>query len=804
MRRGIRLCAWVGLAVALISVAAWLLCPKPTLYGDTGFSTAVYARNGELLRLTLAPDDRYRLFTPLEDIAPEAIEATLRYEDQWFFIHPGFNPLSLLHAAWVTYVLQNRVTGGSTITMQLARLRFNIDSSTIPGKIVQILRAIQLERHYSKREILEAYLNLAPYGGNVEGMGTASLIYFGKPAAALTTVEALSLAVVPQDPNSRYPRPNGGPEELRAARIRLYKSWLKTHPDDADLSQRVGRPILARSRDDLPFRAPHFVRMVLQRHPDGGRVYTTLKPKMQHLVERRIDRYIASHGHLGIHNAAVMIVDTRDASVRALAGSADWFNVSIHGQVNGATAQRSPGSAMKPFIYALGLQEGLIHPMTLMKDAPARYGAWSPENFDHGFMGPILARDALVYSRNVPAVALAARLSHPDLYALLQQAGVDGLAPRGHYGLALALGGFEISMMKISAMYAALAHGGELRPLTLLKFRATPRPGQRLISPEASFITLQMLSRNPKLHPAPEAAEAHEPWVAWKTGTSSGFRDAWSIGVLGHFVIAVWAGNFSGEGNPAFVGRTAAGPLLFSLVNALVGRHPELARPPSAPEGLNVRRIKMCAPTGGLPGRYCPHTTKAWFIPGVSPITVSNIYRTVRINPDTGLRLCMGMPGPATTKVYAFWPSDLLELFHRAGLPRRTPPSFAPGCAFDQTAVDGQRPRIVSPQYGAVHALRPDRLNKERIAFHAVTGTAVQRVYWFVDNRYVGHTAPGETLLWQAEPGDFLVRAVDDLGRADTARLQVRLLPETEYWIPKIAEWKLPEVAREQANPHTD
>lgn len=779
IRRSFRCGAWLLLASLLLAALAWLFCPQPSLYGDTGFSTAVFAKNGELLRLSLAPDERYRLFTPLDQIAPAAIEATLLYEDQWFFQHPGFNPASLLHAAWVTYVTQERVIGGSTITMQLARLRFGIDSSSIPGKIVQILRALQLERHYSKREILEAYLNLAPYGGNIEGIGTASRVYFGKPASELTPIQAMTLAVVPQDPNSRHPRPGPGPAELIDARQRLFETWVARHPEDADLASRMARPTPARSRDDLPFAAPHFVRMVLQRHPGGGRVATTLSPMMQQMVERRVDHFITAHRHLGIRNAAVLVVDTRNTSVRALIGSANWFNKAIDGQVNGVTARRSPGSAMKPFIYALGLQQGLIHPMTLMKDAPARFGAWAPQNFDHGYVGPILARDALVYSRNVPAVTLASKLAHPDFHAFLKGAGIDHLAPRAHYGLALALGGFGITMVEMTQLYAALANGGVQRQLALLQRRAMPRPGRRLLSPEASFITLAMLSHNPRPHPAPLAAAGSRPWVAWKTGTSSGFRDAWSVGVAGHYVVAVWVGNFSGEGNPAFVGCEAAAPLLFSIVDTLIARHPGLGRPPEVPADLNIRRVAMCASTGGLPGRYCPHTEKAWFIPGVSPIDVSHVYRAVRIDPATGLRLCLGMGGPAVTRVYEFWPSDLLGLFRRAGLPRHTPPPFAPGCSMAQTAATGSAPKIQTPQSTVVYTLRPNQIDEERIPFRAVTDSSVQRVYWFVDNRFVGYSTAGESLLWHPEPGLYRVRAVDDLGRADSVVLRVRLLPET-------------------------
>src|SRR5699024_3307161 len=225
----------------------------------------------------------------------------------------------------------------------------------------------------------------------------------------------------------------------------------------------------------------------------------------------------------------------------------------------------------------------------------------------------------------------------------------------------------DITMLKMASMYAALANGGILRQPALTRHAARPRPGTALLTPEAGFITLQMLARNPRPDSPAQSASSARPWVAWKTGTSSGFRDAWSIAVAGHYVVAVWVGNFDGQGNPALIGRQAAGPLLFSIIDTLVARHPDAGRPPIAPDALNVRRVPMCSTTGGLPGRYCPHSEKAWFIPGVSPIAVSHVFRQVRIDPETGLRLCPGMDGPAVKRVYEFWPSDLLALFRKAG-----------------------------------------------------------------------------------------------------------------------------------------
>ncbi|NIR60953.1 MAG: penicillin-binding protein 1C [Gammaproteobacteria bacterium] len=766
-------------AGALLVAGAWLLCPKPELYGDFSFSTAVFDREGGLLRLSLARDDRYRLRTPLEKIAPSAVEAALLYEDAYFYYHPGINPISLLRAAWTTYVVRERTVGASTIAMQLARLRFDIDSRSLIGKLEQILRALQLERHYGKNEILEAYLNLAPFGGNVEGIGTASRVYFDKPAAALTTLEALTLAVIPQNPNVRSPGPEGEPAELIEARMRAFEAWREVHPEDADMASRAASALPARTIDDLPFRAPHFVDRILSRNPPPRRLRSTLSPGLQGAAEETVGGYLAERREMGLRNAAVMVVDTRDASVRALVGSADWFDDGIQGQVDGTGARRSPGSVLKPFIYALALDQGLIHPMTLLEDAPARYGAYTPENFDQGFVGPVVARDALIYSRNVPAVSLAARLRAPDFYEFLEGAGVEGMRPRGHYGLAIALGGIDVTMEEVVRLYAALANGGVARELAFLQEDMRARPGKRLLSGEASFITREMLARNPRPAHRDGTVEHADPYIPWKTGTSYAFRDAWSVGLVGPYVVAVWVGNFDGQGNPALIGGHAAAPLLFRLVDVLRARGVQPERSRSEPDGLNVRRVPVCAPTGDLPGRHCPRMAQAWFIPGVSPIKVSDVYRAVRIDPATEQRVCPDYGGPTRTRVYEFWPSDLLTLFRRAGLPRRTPPPFAQECSLTGTASTGERPRIVKPQPTLTYTLRPERLADERIPFHATADADARKLFWFLDGQFLGRSEPHEPFFWRPRPGRFEVRVVDDLGRADRTSLRVILLPAT-------------------------
>lgn len=754
--------------------------PKPPLSGRFSSSTAVWDAHHKLLRLTISTDEKYRLWVPLKSISPLVAQATLHYEDRHFYRHFAVNPASLVRAAWSTYIGGPRRIGGSTITMQLARRIWGVPSHSVGGKLIQIARAIQLEALYSKEEILEAYLNLVPYGGNVEGVAAASLVYFGKPADRLTLPEALALAVIPQSPARRQPTREGNAALIKA-RDALFQSFVADHPEAAKDEPLFKLPLALRETADLPFLAPHYTEQLLAandpkspRHQIDG----TLDLALQRLLERHIRGYVARKGPSGIHNAAALLVDHRTMEVKALVGSADFTSDAIAGQVNGVLAKRSPGSALKPFVYALGLEQGVIHPATMLKDAPMAFGAYSPENFDGKFAGPISARAALVRSRNVPALAVAGKLARPSLYDFLKTAGITRLRDESHYGLALALGGGEVTMEELVTLYAALANRGLEKPLRYRK--SDPHsPGARVLSEEAAFLVLDMLADNPRPDRLP--LDAGRGLVArWKTGTSYGFRDAWSVGVVGPYVLAVWIGDFAGAGNPAFVGVAAAAPLFFEIVDSVQAQQPnlpELAFP--APKTLE--RVQVCAVSGALPGPHCAHTKPTWFIPGRSPIAPCEIHRALTVDDRSGKQVCPPFKGPVHTEVFEVWPSDLLDLFRLAGVPRREPPSVDASCGVGASAATGAPPRITSPLRGVTYTIRspakPDQAADDRVALTAITDGGVREVFWFVDDTFIGKSRSGEALFYTPRPGRFTVRAVDDLGRADARELRAEVLP---------------------------
>jgi penicillin-binding protein 1C len=707
-------------------------------------STSIWSADGELLRATLAADGQYRLWTPLNQMSPALVNAFRLKEDRWFYWHPGVNPVSLLRAGIKTWRGEGR-QGGSTLTMQLARLVYHLNTKTPAGKLKQSAMAFWLEARYSKRSLLEAYLNLAPFGGNIQGVGAASRIYFGKPPSQIGLGEAITLAVIPQRPAARAGRSHQQ-SRLLSARAQFATYWInRNRPTDSERRQ-LELPVVAQADFAMPLRAPHFTDAILQANPGlSGTIGTTLDAGLQRLVERQMDRYLNQFGERGIRNAATLLV-------------------------NGVLTKRSPGSTLKPFIYALALDQGVLHPRAILRDAPTSFGPFTPENFDGNFVGPIPAQDALIRSRNIPAVWIATQLRQPDLYQFLQSAGVSGMKAESYYGLALALGGGEVTMEELASLYAMLANQGVLQPLRTIPSEHQS-DGVRLLSTEASFITVDMLSHNPR--PGEDASLAPRGrWpIAWKTGTSWGFRDAWSAGIVGPYILVVWIGDFEAQGNSSFVGVDAAAPLFFRIADALNLQKPdEVIKPPEPPPG--VIRVAVCAESGDLPNKYCPQTAETWYIPGKSPIRVCQLHRVVTLDVGTGLPTCSAQAANATQQeVFEFWPSDMMRLFREAGMPRRKAPAM-PDCAVDDSSGI---PKIATPLRGVTYTLR-HKSGAETIPLEASTEADVDSVFWFDGAALIAKsTVTHGAIAWTpATDGIHLIRVIDDHGRTAERDVNIR------------------------------
>lgn len=727
-RIGRRLLSFLGLAGLAVSIllTAWFFLPRPPLLDDVPFSAVARDRNGALLRLTTASDQRYRLPVSLNQVPPDLILAVMAQEDHRYRSHFGVDFGALIRAS-IDFVQGHPRSGASTLTMQVARLRFHLHTKSVIGKLTQIYRALEIERHYSKDQILEAYFNLAPYGGNIEGIGAASLIYFDKSPAKLSRQEMLALAVLPQSPARRTPRAGLEPAALIEARRRLNK--MLWNDPLADLSLHY------RQLKDLPYLAPHLVQRVLKNQ--DGETRLTVDAGIQRVAVDEIQKFLASRQSSGLNNAACLLVDTRSMDVLASVGSGSFWNTVIQGQNDGTKQLRSPGSSLKPFVYAMALDRGLIGPSTLLYDVPGRFGNYLPENSDGKFDGPIPARLALVRSRNLPAVTLASRLGQDALYQFLESAQVHGLNQINNYGLSAVLGTVELSLQDLVRLYAGLANHGRVKALRV-KLSDPADSGIRLLSAESAFITLDMMSTGEAGIRLPTAPTVNLPY---KTGTSTGFRDAWCTGVIGRYVLAVWVGRFDGRSNPSLTGRSAAVPLFIRLASRLAEERKITVVPLSPPPGANLRQVDVCSVSGCLPGPYCTHTKKEWIIPGVSPITRCHIHTA------------------AGTEA---WDSEAEHFFETIGLARKS-----------SDGTDGNEELHIVPMARDVSWPANQATSERVISLRARTAAGAKEVYWFANRDFIGAAGSGETFYWSPAPGTYTIAATDDRGQSDSVQIIV-------------------------------
>lgn len=548
----------------------------PPLTVATG--TEVVARDGTLLRAFTVADGRWRLEPGPVD--PGFIDMLIAYEDKRFYTHSGVDPLALLRAGGQALRHGRVVSGGSTLTMQVARLLEESGTGKLTGKLRQIRVALALERRLTKGQILGLYLRLAPYGGNLEGIRAATLSYFGKEPRRLTTAEAALLVSLPQSPETR--RPDRFPEAAVKARARVLDRMVTDDAMGPDRRAGALTEPVPKTRRPFPALAPHLAERLARETPEAHRIETTLDARLQESLET----LAASAMHTGgaRTSLAMIVADHRTGEVLASVGSPDWTNDTRAGFIDMTRAVRSPGSTLKPFVYALAFDEGLARPETMIEDRPTAFGTYAPQNFDRQFRGNITAREALQLSLNIPVVSLTEAIGPARLLGALRQSGGHPELPGGQPGLAVALGGVGITLEDLVQVYAALARLGQ--PVRL---HTTPgaggSKGQRLFGPEAAWLTADILAGLPP----PAGAPVHR--IAYKTGTSYGHRDAWAVGFDGAHVAGVWMGRADGASVPGAFGGDLAAPILFDTFARLKPAPDPLPAPPPATLLLPTARL---------------------------------------------------------------------------------------------------------------------------------------------------------------------------------------------------------------------
>ena len=590
-----RLRHWLGLSLvalfiataAVLSGGAWWIAslgPPPVGEGLT-FSALVVDRDGKLLRPYITLDGRWRLPASRADVDPRFLRLLLAYEDKRFEAHHGVDPFALGRAVMQLIGQGRIISGASTITMQVARLLEPRSERSFTAKLRQMVRALELERTLSKDEILALYLSVAPYGGNLEGVRAASLAYFGKEPRRLTLGEAALLVALPQSPEQR--RPDRSADAARNARDRVLDRLVAAGVVPVDEIARAKREPVPDGRKPMPMLAPHAADAAVAAAPDRSLYRLTVDATLQ----RNLEELARERAHaLGPDiSVAILAVDHGSGEVLARVASADYFDTRRAGQVDMTAAVRSPGSTLKPFIYGLGFEDGLIHPETLIEDRPIRFGSYAPENFDLTFQGTVTVRRALQLSLNVPAVAVLDKVGANRFAARLEQAGGSFALPEGEVpGLAIGLGGVGVKLSDLVALYAGLARLGTTVPLTeRVADRGDAPTVRRLLDPAAAWYVDNILLGTPP----PENAAGGR--IAFKTGTSYGYRDAWAVGFDGRYTIGVWVGRPDGAPVPGLLGRVAAAPILFDAF-ARSGKLP--AALPRAPTGALIAATAKLPP----------------------------------------------------------------------------------------------------------------------------------------------------------------------------------------------------------------
>lgn len=772
-RKRTRLVLLVLLLPVSLLIADRLWPPPLPATDGTGQGSVVLARDGRPLRAFAGPDGVWRTPTTPDQVSPLYLQALLAYEDRRFHHHPGVDPLALARAAWQAVHHGGIVSGGSTLTMQVARILEPPARRYSPAaKLRQMVRALQLEWRLDKSQILGLYLDHAPFGGTVEGVAAASWAWLGKPPDRLSHAEAALLAVLPQAPSRN--RPDRHPLRAQAARdkvlmrLRDLGVW-----DQAVVEAALQEPVVSRQLRP-PMQAALLAERLRRENPRASRLHSLIDADLQAQAESRVQSWLARLPPAT--SAAVLLVDTRTMAVRAYVGSGAYGDAARAGHVDMVRARRSPGSVLKPLLYGLALDDGLIHSESLLVDAPQSFDGYRPANFDSGFRGPVSAAEALRLSLNVPAVDLLERLGPDRFSARLAHAGIRLHLPHGAKpNLAMILGGTASTMEELVMAFSALGRDG-------LAARLRYHPGdplqeRRLMSAEAAFIVRRMLAGSTGPGSITGALARPSPLVA-KTGTSWGYRDAWAIGVQPGWTLAVWVGRPDGTPSPGQYGAITALPLLQSLAAALPGQGGDFR----LPDG--VGRQTICWPLGTAPDpeqpALCHQQRQAWTINGVLPATLpergpgsAGPVLTWLRDGDGQRRLPACAEGqPLVPVSVARWP-----LLAGPWLDARTrelgqPAAWAEPCR--GLATEPARGLRFNGLHEGIVLTSPPGREHEPAWLVASAHGGNGEIWWLVNDRLVATSTDGDRQRLEfSAPGSYRIVALDRSGSHAAATIQV-------------------------------
>lgn len=756
------------IALILLGVLLLLIIFFP-LRITTRYSTLITANDGTLLHAFLSPDDKWRMYVELKEITPTLRKAIITKEDKYFYYHFGVNPIAVVRAFYNNLTKSRRTSGASTITMQVVRLLYPRERTYL-NKLSEIGRAMQLELFYSKDEILQLYLNLVPYGSNIEGIKSASYLYFQKSPDRLSLAEVTTLAIIPNRPTSLQ---LGTRNPLI---VQERNKWLERFDREGAFEKQIINDALKEplnvSRHEAPKRIPHLALRLKKEFPDEPTIQTYIKLPVQSKVEQIVGNYANRIRAMNIHNAAVLIINNETMQVETYVGSANFNNKTDGGQVDGIQAIRSPGSALKPVLYATAFDKGIITPKNIINDVPTNFSGFEPENFDKKFNGKVTVEFALANSLNIPAVKVVRDLGKKELIDVLKKASFQTVKKQEKdLGLSIVLGGCGVTLEEMTQLYAVFANQGNWERMSLKKQAKENRGASPLISKESCFLITQILSqiKRPDL-PNNFDYTYRLPKIAWKTGTSFGKRDAWSIGYNKKYTIGVWVGNFSGEGVPELSGAEIATPLLFQVFNSIdYNSTNEWFKQPD-----NVVSRQVCAESGDLPNDYCSNKILDYSIRNISHTRKCAHIKQFFVNHAETMSYCtqcLPIDGNYKQKNYMNYAPELISFYELKHILYEKIPTHNPAC----TRVFGASnnlPVITNPNNGSEYYVNTKDPQQMQLACQAAND--VKEVYWYLNDKLLKKAKANQPVFFIPTAGKLKISCTDDKGRSSSIAVTIK------------------------------
>lgn len=746
---------YLFMAVIILLFVLHLLFPFKY---NISYSTTITDKNDKILHAYLSDDDKWRMFTEKDEISKDLEKAILFKEDKYFYYHLGVNPIAIARAFFNNTVKRKRTSGASTITMQVVRL-IAPKNRTYINKLVEMFRAFQLEMALSKKEILQLYLNLVPYGGNIEGIKSASVLYFNKMPNHLSLSEITALSVIPNRPNSlKIGEKNRAIQDARD--IWLQKMLVKNIFPKENINDALAEVFQA-NRKKSPVFAPHFCRNIKMQTKHKMNVSSTLDLNLQLKIEAQLDNYMRNIEGSKVTNAAILVIDNASNEIVAYIGSADFYSKENSGQVDGVKAKRQPGSTLKPFIYGLAFDNGLITPKTVVYDVPTDFSGYTPANFDSDFRGYVTVEFALAQSLNIPAVQTLDKIGLSEFLNKLIASNFKSIEKnKDQLGLSVALGGCGATLEELTLLFAALANNGVYKKPISLKSDTLSNVKAEILSKESAFMISEILTQleRPDLPYSWKNAK-NLPQIAWKTGTSYGRRDAWSIGFNEENTVGVWMGNFSGEGVPELTGANFATPLLFNVFNTISKSASKNWL--KAPKSLPFRVV--CSNSGLPPNTPCEHQTVDYYLPLKSSNATCNHLEKIYLTEDEGMSYCLYCLPEAgyKTKWLKHHPNEILAYFEMKKINYEKIPPHNADC--EHHNLQGNEPIILTPKDGTKYYISKE--NPEELVLKSQASANAEKIFWYVNDVFLECTDKNKATIYLPPPGNIKISCSDNLGR---------------------------------------